>query len=101
MGENDIACRYGGEEFLLILPNTTPAKTHQIAEQLCCDVRSLTVSYYEQQLDSVTISVGVALFPYHGIIPEKVIDRADEALYRAKNRGRNQVVTTPILEPIT
>ena len=87
----DIVCRYGGEEFVLIMPETTAAATLERAEALRTDTKSLTVRHYGQVLGAVTISIGVALYPDHGATGELVIRAADQALYRAKGDGRDCV----------
>jgi diguanylate cyclase (GGDEF)-like protein len=89
----DIACRYGGDEFVLILPEASLEVTRQRAEKLRQEVQRLKVDYRGQSLKSVSISVGVAVFPTQGDRGEAVLKAADAALYRAKEGGRNRVVT--------
>jgi diguanylate cyclase (GGDEF)-like protein len=89
---SDVACRYGGEEFLLILPETSLELCSQRAEQVCQNVRHLDLHYQNQPLGSITLSLGVAIFPVHGLTVETVIQAADVALYQAKQLGRNRVV---------
>ena len=86
----DIACRYGGEEFLLVLPNTPTAMAVQRAEELRAATEALPVSWDGQSL-GIAISAGVATYPDHGATGDLVISRADAALYAAKSAGRNQV----------
>ena len=86
----DIACRYGGEEFLLILPNTGMEGAITRAAYLLEQVRKMEVPYREKTL-SVTISVGVAVYPQHGPGIRSVVEKADKALYQAKNGGRNRL----------
>lgn len=88
----DIACRYGGEEFTLILPGTSLQVAQQRAEQLCEGVRSLAVDFKDQLLGPLTLSVGIATFPQHGMSGEIVLQAADVALYRAKREGRDRAV---------
>jgi len=87
----DIACRYGGEEFTLILPEMTlehaKVKAHRVNEA----VRQLRILQGQQFLGSVTISVGVAIFPTDGSNAREVLHAADAALYRAKQGGRDRV----------
>ena len=83
----DIACRYGGEEFLLIMPGASLETTRERAENLRQAVKNLQVKYQDQLLKSTTISLGVAIFPDHGVTAEEVIAAADAALYRAKQAG--------------
>ena len=89
--EGDIACRYGGEEFSLILPTASLEHTYQRAEQLRLKIKDLCVYYKEQPLPIVTASFGVAAFPNHGETVEALLRAADAALYRAKNQGRDRV----------
>jgi diguanylate cyclase (GGDEF)-like protein len=88
----DVACRYGGEEFLLILPGADVDITRQRAEHLRKAVEHLFVSYHGQSVGSVTMSAGVAAFPQHGTTGEALVQAADAALYRAKGEGRDRVV---------
>jgi two-component system cell cycle response regulator len=89
----DIAARYGGEEFVLVLPGTTLAGGITVAERLREDVRAISFKPPLEQL-SITISLGVATFPSAQIEDEdSLIRQADEALYRAKQNGRNRVET--------
>jgi diguanylate cyclase (GGDEF)-like protein/PAS domain S-box-containing protein len=96
---SDIACRYGGEEFLLILQDAFLEDTRKRAEQLRAGVKQLQVEYHDQVLDTITISVGVACFPDHGLTGEAVIQAADEVLYQAKRTGRDRVTVAPIAPP--
>lgn len=88
----DIVCRYGGEEFVLILPDTTLEGCYQLAEELRQAVESLRVSHF-----AVTASFGVAAFPDHGRTPQALVHAADEALYEAKAAGRNRVTVAASL----
>lgn len=90
---DDIACRYGGEEFILILPGAGLADTQKRAEEVRTGVKGLEVKHDGQWLGRITISLGVAVFPDHGETDEEVIKAADKALFRAKRRGRDQVIT--------
>jgi diguanylate cyclase (GGDEF)-like protein len=88
----DIACRYGGEEFLIILMDTNFDVALQRAETLRGQVRSLQVHHRGQTLRHVTISIGVAAYPDHGAAAQDIINAADRALYRAKASGRDRIV---------
>ena len=85
--EGDIACRYGGDEFVLVLPDTTLANAIDKAESLRMGCRSLDQGGRPQ----VTISLGVACAPDHGEDGGTIVLTADRALYRAKEGGRDQV----------
>lgn len=92
----DIACRYGGEEFVLILPESSLIVNLERAEQLRKGIKLLQVHLNERVLGSITFSVGVANFPMHGHTAETLLRVADEALYRAKASGRDCVMTGAI-----
>lgn len=87
----DFACRYGGEEFLLILPEVPQLKAHQVAERIRQGLQYVTMRFAGQDLGHVTLSAGVATFPQHGRADEELIAAADIALYCSKARGRNRV----------
>ena len=88
---DEIACRIGGEEFMLILPDNSPDDAMTRAEQLRQSVEAVIVRYGEKALPRITISVGVAHYPAHGTMPQDLMRAADDALYVAKDKGRNQV----------
>ena len=88
----DVACRYGGEEFLLILPDTDLQVACQRAEKLNQQVRKLHVRLRGETLRRITLSIGVAGFPQHGATPAQILTAADQALYKAKADGRDRVV---------
>ncbi len=88
----DIACRYGGEEFLIILVDAALQFAHQRAEALKEQVRNMQIHHRGQMLHQVTVSIGVAGFPDHGTSAQQIINLADKALYKAKTSGRNRVV---------
>lgn len=87
----DIACRYGGEEFTLILPEGTGAVTRQRAEFYKEAIQRLDVHYRGRPLGRITASMGVAIFPDHGRTAKALIEAADKALYRSKSAGRDRV----------
>jgi diguanylate cyclase (GGDEF)-like protein len=87
----DIACRYGGEEFTLILPEMSLEHAKAKAQLINAAVRQLRVLQGQQALGPVTISVGVAIFPIDGSNGRDVLHAADAALYRAKQCGRDRV----------
>jgi diguanylate cyclase (GGDEF)-like protein len=88
----DVACRFGGEEFVLILPEAPLEAARQRAEELRIGCSDLFVQHRGQALGAVTVSLGVAAFPEHGSTAEALLSAADAALYRAKQEGRNRVV---------
>ncbi|MCX5893421.1 MAG: diguanylate cyclase, partial [Deltaproteobacteria bacterium] len=90
--QEDVPCRYGGEEFALIMPETTAETAHLRAERLRKLIGKLRLHNHSRQSMQVTASVGVATWPEHGATVEEVVRAADAALYQAKRRGRNCVV---------
>jgi diguanylate cyclase (GGDEF)-like protein/PAS domain S-box-containing protein len=87
----DFVCRFGGEEFVVILPTADLETSRTRAERLRSKMRELTVMHQGKSLGMVTISVGVAAFPEHGRSPKELMAAADAALYEAKRGGRDQV----------
>jgi diguanylate cyclase (GGDEF)-like protein len=89
----DTACRYGGEEFAIILPDTSQEGATSIAECIRSGVESLRHQVGDESVP-VTISIGIAtLSPGQNDKPADIIVLADKALYRAKSEGRNRVVS--------
>lgn len=88
----DIACRYGGEEFLLILADTDLQSACERAEKLQEQVRNMHVRHRGEILRRITLSIGVAAFPQHGSSASQIVTAADQALYQAKAAGRDRVV---------
>ena len=86
----DIACRYGGEEFLLILPEATLPDIRQRAEEIRVMAKELQIRYRQDMLH-FTISIGIAALPEHGFQASEIIHAADMALYQAKSHGRDRV----------
>lgn len=87
----DIVCRYGGEEFAILLPNTGHAASYEIAERIRATVEESEMASVENG-DTRTVSIGVATYPNDADDDLQLIDRADEALHQAKEAGRNKVV---------
>jgi len=93
----DVICRYGGEEFVVILPEIDLHNAYYVAEKLRNAVITSTFSGDEKMSGKgITISLGVAAFPENGDTEKMVLEKADEALYKAKERGRNQVVVADV-----
>jgi diguanylate cyclase (GGDEF)-like protein/PAS domain S-box-containing protein len=96
----DVVCRFGGEEFVVILPTADLNAAHARAERIRSKLRELTVLHQGQSLGMITVSVGVATLPQHGTSPKDLLEAADAALYRAKREGRDRVVNAePRPEP--
>jgi diguanylate cyclase (GGDEF)-like protein/PAS domain S-box-containing protein len=93
----DVACRYGGEEFAIILSDAEPGGAVQRAEKLRQQVKQMNVQHAGQVLGIVSVSIGVAMYPMHGPGIEDMIRFADEALYRSKSEGRDRVMIAPSL----
>jgi diguanylate cyclase (GGDEF)-like protein/PAS domain S-box-containing protein len=92
----DIACRYGGEEFTIILPDATIEMTRQRAEHLRQGAKRITIKFSDQPVDAPTLSLGVAGYPTHGKTVVEVLAAADAALYEAKESGRDQVIVKAV-----
>jgi diguanylate cyclase (GGDEF)-like protein len=91
--ESDIACRVGGEEFSLLLPEASLQTAVQRAEDIRGAVRRMALKYENEDLGAITASFGVAAFPDHGNTLEALIRYADMALYEAKRSGRDRVMS--------
>jgi diguanylate cyclase (GGDEF)-like protein len=94
--KSDISCRYGGEEFVLVLPDSSLADAEQRVEQIRGLIKELQIQHGEQLLGALTVSAGVAQADEHNSDPSKLLRAADEALYAAKNAGRDRVVVYPV-----
>ncbi|MBI4923404.1 MAG: PleD family two-component system response regulator [Devosia nanyangense] len=88
----DLACRFGGEEFVVLMPDTDYRQAQSVAERVRMAVAERAFETAELQPLTVTVSVGVALNEHETDTPELILKRADVALYRAKREGRNRVV---------
>ncbi len=89
--ETDIACRYGGEEFLLLLPESTLDTAIERAETLRLKASALRLTFQGRELGHITLSLGVAELPDHALTAETLVTAADTALYQAKAAGRDRV----------
>jgi len=96
-GQVDTVSRYGGEEFVLILPETPLDGGRVVAEKIRERIASAAFGGNDEPIE-VTVSIGVACFPQHGAKPQTLLRAADQALYEAKGRGRNCVVTADELD---
>jgi diguanylate cyclase (GGDEF)-like protein len=87
----DICCRYGGEEFAIILPESSAQDAAMRANALRSEVKSLRLQYKKQPLGQLSLSVGVAAFPEHASESNELLRTADQCLYESKARGRDVV----------
>ncbi len=90
--KSDIACRYGGDEFILVLPETSSEVVMLRAQQIRNNMKAMTAKSEEFTFDEITVSIGVAVYPTHGATFSDVLKKADAALYEAKRAGRDRVV---------
>jgi diguanylate cyclase (GGDEF)-like protein/PAS domain S-box-containing protein len=88
---SDIACRYGGEELAVVLPETSLECARERAEEMRAAIRDTNLTHLGQALPAPTASFGVAVYPAHGTRPADLLKAADQALYRAKQEGRDRV----------
>ena len=88
----DVVCRYGGEEFAFVLSGASLEAAQKRAELLQGEIKQLNVRHGGQLLGTVTISVGIAIFPNNGDGAEQLLKAADDALYRAKEEGRDRII---------
>lgn len=95
----ETACRFGGEEFVVLVPGAAPAEATALAERLRDAVAQAQVRHLDALLPRVTISCGVAVYPADGADPATLLRRADEALYEAKAAGRDAVRATRVAAP--
>lgn len=91
MRGSDTACRYGGEEFVLIFPESTLAFVEKRCAELLKKIEALNIQYLGNPLGILTASIGIVIYPTHGTNVEVLIRAADTALYEAKASGRNQL----------
>jgi diguanylate cyclase (GGDEF)-like protein/PAS domain S-box-containing protein len=91
LGE-DIPSRYGGDEFIIVLPDASLETTRKRAECLCKYARRFHIQFEGKTLETITLSLGVAVFPKNGSSSADILKAADAALYRAKREGRDRVV---------
>jgi diguanylate cyclase (GGDEF)-like protein len=97
----DIACRYGGEEFTIILPDITQAVAYERADSIRKAVANLRIPLEHEVLGEFSVSIGIAMYPTDGENADDLVRRADQALYRGKRGGRNQVVLYEAVAPAT
>jgi diguanylate cyclase (GGDEF)-like protein len=92
----DVVCRYGGEEFVILLPQTSPEQAFHVADKLR---RALEEWHFPGVPTALTISGGVAVYPVHGDSRDTLVKAADAALYAAKEAGRNRILSARSAQP--
>jgi len=88
----DVPCRYGGEEFIILLPETNRDNVFFVAEKIASTIREHAFLFGNRSFGPITLSIGVATFPQNGQTAEHLFKQADQALYKAKKNGRNRVM---------
>jgi diguanylate cyclase (GGDEF)-like protein len=94
----DLSCRQGGDEFLLILPDIAETGAQAVAEKLRAELGRFTQHKFPELAGRITLSLGLAFFPRDAATPESLLKAADQALYRAKTLGRNQAFSAAALQ---
>jgi diguanylate cyclase (GGDEF)-like protein len=98
--ESDAACRFGGEEFVLILPDCSKQAAVEKARHIAAGLRTMALDYNGTALGRVTASIGVACFPEDATTPEALVQAADQAMHCGKENGRNRVVAAGEQAPL-
>ncbi len=95
---DELAFRPGGEEFMIVLPGADTAEALTRAEAVREDIQDISIRYGEKTLPGVTASIGIALSPRNGTMPQELMQCADDALYGAKAAGRNRVMLSELID---
>ena len=98
--KSDIACRFGGEEFVLVLLDSPLGACRQHIETICERVKEMQIRYGDQLLGTMTLSVGIVEGPSQNMTVEDFLRAADEAMYSAKRAGRDRIVVINDLDII-
>jgi diguanylate cyclase (GGDEF)-like protein len=95
---SDLACRFGGEELMIMMPQADLDITTERAELIRQEIRKISLTYGGHALPAVTASFGIAVFPLHGYLVEDLLRIADSALYRAKAKGRDRLEVASLFQ---
>ncbi|GIX40554.1 MAG: hypothetical protein KatS3mg129_0287 [Leptospiraceae bacterium] len=91
--KSDIVGRFGGEEFIIILPNTNQKYAFKVAEKVRKNIENIHYKNFGlENIPKITISIGISIFPLHGYSYDHLLRKADEALYQAKKSGKNRTM---------
>jgi len=88
----DVVCRYGGDEFIVVMPDTSVEVTSERAEQILTLAKEFKMRFEGRLLSVISISIGISFFPENGATKSQILNTADIALFRAKNEGRGRVI---------
>ncbi|MEX2525590.1 MAG: diguanylate cyclase [Gammaproteobacteria bacterium] len=97
--DDDVACRFGGEEFLVIMPGISRSVAEQRAEEIRQAVKLIKIQHKGKRLEGLSVSLGIGLYPEHGDSVEAITNAADAALYKAKELGRDRYVVAKAKKP--
>lgn len=92
VGQSGIVGRYGGDEFLIFMPDTSPDIAQETAEKIVQEVQKVNIEVKGNSIGAFSITVGVSFYPQHGNNTEALFRKADEALFEGKRAGRNRVM---------
>ena len=90
--KSDIACRFGGEEFVVIMPGANQEVSCERAQILRKKATEFRMEFEGQTIQNISVSIGIAIFPQHGVDQDRLLINADKALYQAKRAGRDRVM---------
>ncbi|MEZ5428650.1 MAG: GGDEF domain-containing protein [Pyrinomonadaceae bacterium] len=92
VGKSETVMRLGGDEFVIFLPDFDKNSALEMAERIRSQIEDLTVEIDGEKISSPTVTLGAAIYPFHGEDLESILRNADEALIRGKNAGKNNVI---------